>query len=187
MPDNETTQLVLSPKARRAGGALARIMSDTKEAERYAFGEVQGIQARAIGDLVVAYPQLNTDQAVGGLLWLTTFHAELIDAWMYSLMEDHSIEHVTLSIEYLYEVGKRSNADSNLRNEAADLEVTREYVPLLLDLLEAHADLEEEERIRTVDQLSSLVSVLGGFVNLGDHDSPERVADALYEYRHREE
>jgi hypothetical protein len=187
MPDNQASQLVLSSKARRVGGALAQIFNDPKEVESYAFGAVKSIQARAIGDLVVSHPKLNTHQSIGGLLWLSTFHAEEIGLWMDSLLLEHDLDNIIIVVEYLYEVGQRSHATSALRDAAADLEVTREFMPLLLDLLENHRELQEEQPIRSADSLATLVHNLGGLYQFRDHDSPERIADALYDHRHGEE
>jgi len=188
MPDNQASQLVLSSKAQRVGGALAQIFNDTKEVESYAFGAVKSIQARAIGDLVVSHPKLNTHQSIGGLLWLSTFHGEEIGLWMDGLLEDnHSLDDIIIAIEFLYEVGKRSNASSGVRDEEADLEVAREFVPPLVELLENHRQLQEEQTIRSADSLATLVDHLGGLHQFRDHDSPERIADALYDHRNGEE
>jgi hypothetical protein len=189
MTKEHAKELVLSPQANRLGGAIARIIGNAAETERYASTALKSIDGRAIGDLVVAHPELNNDQTVGGLVWLSTFHGEPMDLWIDQLLDEgSSIEHIILSIEYLYDKGQRTNAASALKDDEADKNVTREYVPMLLELLEAHTQLESdgEVPIRTVDQLDTLVEALGGLYALGDHDRPESIADALYAFRHSE-
>jgi len=186
MTDEHAKELVLSPQANRLGGAIARIIGNAAETERYASTALKSIDGRAIGDLVVAHPELNNDQTVGGLVWLSTFHGEPMDLWIDQLLDDDSsIEHIILSIEYLYDKGHRTGGDSALKDAEADMNATREYVPALLDLLEAHTQLESdgEVPIRTVDQLNTLVEALGGLYALGEYDRSESIADALYTFR----
>ena len=181
-----STELVLSPSAHKAGGAVAVILKDAKEIARYAAKDVTSKDRRAIGDLVAAYPELNSTKAVGGLLWLLSFHGERIGLWTEEQISEYSLEELLLVLELMYDTGVRTGEGSFF---AVDNEDSRDYVPLLLELRrnyqEARSVLDVD--IETVEQLDWLVEALGGFATLGDYDSPARVAEALADYRFREE
>jgi len=186
MSQHTSTELVLSPSARKAGGALARILSDSTEIARYASGDVKRKDARAIGDLVAAYPELNTDKSVGGLIWLLTFHGERIGEWTEELISEYSLDELLLVLGFLYDTGLRAGNGSFF---LADNDETREYVPLLLELQRNFkaAQYGHDPELRSVDKLNWLVEALGGLSTLGDYDSPGRVTEALDDYRFRED
>ena len=174
----------LSPQAAKAGGALARILGDSNEIARYASGEVKRKDLRAIGMIVVDHKELNSDHGVGGLIWLSSFHGEPIGKWLDGLVAEYPFADILLTIEYLYDKGVRSDTASMMFFEN---EMSRDYVPMILELLELHKQLEDEPRIRTVEQLDGLVEVLGGIDRFGDYDTPARIEEALEDYRNREE
>lgn len=181
-----STALVLSPSAQKAGGAVAVILQNTTEIARYAAKGVTRKDRRAIGDLVAARPELNNTKAVGGLLWLLSFHGEQIGHWVEEQISEYSLEELLLALELLYDTGVRTGEGSFF---AGDNEGSRDYVPLLLELRRNYQEVRTsmDVDIETVDQLDWLVDALGGFATLGDYDTPARVAEALSDYRFREE
>jgi hypothetical protein len=157
-------------------------MSDSTEIARYASGNVKRKDGRAIGDLIATYPELNTEKAVGGLIYMVTHHGESVGLWAEEQISEYSLDEFLLVLEFLYDTGLRVGADSTFMVENED---TREYVPSLLGLLrdykEAKASLDPD--IESVDQLNWLVEALGGLKTLGYFDSPARLTEALDDYR----
>jgi len=186
MSSHASTELVLSPSALRVGGAVAVILKDSAEIARYANKDVTNKDRRSIGDLVEAYPELNSTKAVGGLIWLLTFHGERIGLWVEEQISEYSLDELLLVLECLYDAGIRTGEGSFF---AADNEESREYVPLLLELRRNYQEAKSgtEADIETVYQLNWLVEALGGLSTLGDYDSPARVAEALNDFRFRED
>lgn len=184
MSETTSTAVVLSPKAREIGGELERIFSDSSELARYTAGPLNRKDARAIGDTVAEYPQLNTEYAIAIMAWLASFHGEPIGVWMKELLAQYPTHDIDLVIEYLYEEGFRTRADSTLPDKEGDKEATREYVPQLLELLENYKELKgfETESKVSLEMLVDLVGMLGGLKTINQcYDNIDRIDEMLLE------
>jgi len=189
MSDTTSTAIVLSPKAREVGGELARIFSDSTELARYTAGPLNRKDARAIGNAIVDYPELNTEHAIAMLAWWASFHGEPIGKWMDDLLSQYPVYDIDLALNYLYEEGIRARADSTLPDEDG-FDATREFVPQLLGLLENYKTVKELKRESEIslDQLVTLLGMLGGLKAIAEFfDNPERLEEALLEHQHRED
>ena len=172
--------IVVVPAAKELGGALVRIMGDRTELERFIVGDANDDLIFSITKVVIENPDLNTDQRIGALLWVASFHGEVIDQWLVDLYEEYASEDILLVMDFLYEIAIRTQK-GGLNEETVNID-SRESVVSLLDFLKVYEDFQEAEelKITSVPQFASVVDKLGGLNAVMDIDTRDTLEGALY-------
>lgn len=172
-----SSNTALSTLAYEAGGALVRILSDPQEVARYANAALSDEQSYEIGDLVAEYGKLNTDGNVGSLIWLVSYHGVNVED-VEQLLEEYQPAYVYLAFEFLVEAGERTTAGTMYVGEN---EATFETVKSLVALLDIYHDsnYSNEREVRSPEQLSDLVTRLGGLPSIDEFHTIELLEDEL--------
>ena len=170
--------IIAVPAAKELGGALVRIMADRKEIARYAAGAIDEETELAVTKMVVDNPDLNTENRIGAMLWLASFHGEVIDLWLIELNREYKSEDVLLVIDFLYEIAVRTGKGSLDETSNDD---SRQSVSYLLEFLEIYAQLDDQPDIHTTERLSDLVEKLGGLDVVLDIDTRDALEAKLFD------
>ncbi len=119
----------------------------------------------AISAIVRGNPDLNTETRVDMLAEMASFHGEHIDREIEELLAEHGAELVHLSVDWLYEHGRRDRSGGDRKD-------LRSAVQMIDRLQAAGVDVPSTESIDVV------VISLGGFEEASQMDVTEMI-DAL--------
>lgn len=171
------TAMTDAPMASNRTTALARIMGDRTVETQFAAYVLDDATRFAVTRMVEENPDLNTEDRVGALLWLTTFHGEEIDRWHIELSQEYEMEDILLVIDFLFETAVRTKKGSMGEDSNAD---SRESVSQLLEFLELYRRLEAQPSVRSVESFADLVDKLGGLNEVLDIDTVQKLESLLY-------
>jgi hypothetical protein len=171
-----TTDIVLS-EAQKIGGAVMLIVADRTELARFTNGEIDDETALGIVKMVEENLSLNTEKRLAALVWLASFHGEVIDQWLVDINEEYSPEDVLLAIDLLYEVGIRTRK-GGLNEESTNMD-SRDSVVSLLDFLKTYTEYQSapELHIHSVERLWVVIEELGGLDEVLNIDNVDTLED----------
>ena len=138
----------------RSGGAIEKIVGTELAAytdERFPLVRKDQF---ALGRLVEARPELNTEARVAVLVDMMAYHGHHVDAQLRKLLDHHDPEVIGFALDYLYEVGKKDRGMDGMEGvKSSLLHDTAEAVEVLI--------AERELEIGNVEMLADLIQSFG--------------------------